>query len=57
MSTIDCERPTCDSWAIADHALAAGFVTATSQDGEWHYCGWDCLMKDAARITPPTVID
>lgn len=56
MNAVHCDRADCDTWT-AHNPHHHGFLTVTAQDGQWHYCGWDCLLREAAKIPPPTVID
>jgi hypothetical protein len=34
----------------------AGFLTVTGEGRALHFCGWDCLMKHAAKVPPPEII-
>ena len=56
MNAVHCDRADCDTWTT-HNPHHHGFLTVTAQDGQWHYCGWDCLLREAAKIPPPTVIE
>ena len=34
------------------------FLTVSEGEGpaEWHFCGWDCLLRHAAAQEPETII-
>lgn len=63
---IHCDGPECNSHQHVgvdsmDHGrLPAGWITVTEHgdfsDPASAFCGWDCLLKFAAKIEPPIEI-
>lgn len=63
---IHCDGPDCQHHqhvgvnTMAAKRLPAGWLTVVehgdSTDHTEAFCNWDCLMKRAAKIEPPTVI-
>ena len=61
--TYRCEGPDCETWGQGiKKPPVRGWVLiieidANDQVVEHDYCSWDCVMKDAARVDPPRVIE
>lgn len=47
-----CDHSECNHWIAAD-PLSAGWLVVRDGTATYHYCCWNCVMLDAAKVSAP----
>ena len=62
--TFTCDGPDCELRVTTSAEHPPTFITVFDEPGmpheqrhESHYCNWNCLLKAAAKLDPPEVIE
>jgi hypothetical protein len=52
-----CDGPGCERHVqTVEPRPRAGFVFISDGDDEFHFCGWDCVLRYASAFEPEVVI-